>query len=45
MMNEATDKIEMAVRISIMGNTIDLAANPNFNLESDVNKLTQMIMI
>ncbi len=40
MMNEATDKIEMAVRISIMGNTIDLAANPNFNLESDVNKLT-----
>ncbi|HPN38058.1 MAG TPA: ARMT1-like domain-containing protein [Melioribacteraceae bacterium] len=39
-MDEAEDKLEMAIRISIMGNTIDLAANPNFDLESDVNKLT-----
>jgi len=40
LVDEAEDKLEMAVRVSIMGNTIDLAANPNFNLENDINLIT-----
>ena len=34
------DKLEMALRISIMGNTIDMAANPNFDLEKEINFIT-----
>jgi len=40
MVEASTDKLETAVRISIIGNTIDLGANPNFNLEKDINTLT-----
>ncbi|MGB9591309.1 MAG: damage-control phosphatase ARMT1 family protein [Candidatus Kryptoniota bacterium] len=40
MVNSAGDKLEMALRIAIMGNTIDLAANPNFSIEQEVNRIT-----
>jgi len=40
MMACAEDKIEMAVRISITGNTIDLGANPAFDLEKEINEIT-----
>jgi damage-control phosphatase, subfamily I len=40
MVEASTDKLETAVRISIIGNTIDLGANPNFNLEKEINTLT-----
>jgi damage-control phosphatase, subfamily I len=37
MMDAADDRLEMAVRIAITGNTIDLGANPNFDLEKEIN--------
>lgn len=40
MLEASKDKLEMAVRIAITGNTIDLGANPDFNLEKDINTLT-----
>jgi hypothetical protein len=40
MIEAADDKLEMAVRISITGNTIDLGANPNYNLEKEINIIT-----
>ena len=40
MMESSEDKLEMAVRTSITGNTIDLGANPNFNLEKEINIIT-----
>ncbi len=40
MIEASEDKLEMAVRISITGNTIDLGANPNFNLEKEINIIT-----
>jgi uncharacterized protein with ATP-grasp and redox domains len=40
MVEAATDKLETAVRVAIIGNTIDLGANPNFNLEMEINTLT-----
>ena len=40
MIETADDKLEMAVRISITGNTIDLGANPNYNLEKEINIIT-----
>ena len=40
MMESSDDKLETAVRISIIGNTIDLGANPGFNLENDINEIT-----
>lgn len=33
----AGDKLETAIRISITGNTIDLAANPDFDIEKEIN--------
>lgn len=35
MIISADDPLEMAVRIAILGNTIDMAANPNFNLQKE----------
>jgi damage-control phosphatase, subfamily I len=35
----APDKLEMAIRIAIIGNTIDLAANPNFHLADEISTL------
>ncbi len=40
MIENANDKLEMAIRISITGNTIDLGANPNYNLEKEINIIT-----
>ncbi len=40
MLETSKDKLEMAVRISITGNTIDLGANPDFNLEKEINIIT-----
>lgn len=37
LLDASDDKLEMAVRIAITGNTIDLGANPDFNLESEIN--------
>ncbi len=39
MYENADDKLDMAIRISITGNTIDLAANPDFNIEKDINSM------
>ncbi len=35
----ADDPLEMAVRIAILGNTIDMAANPNFNLKKEASEV------
>ncbi|MBN1638332.1 MAG: DUF89 family protein, partial [Ignavibacteriales bacterium] len=40
MIRLSEDKIEMAIRAAILGNTIDLGANPNYNLEDEVNKIS-----
>ncbi|MCX6144845.1 MAG: ARMT1-like domain-containing protein [Ignavibacteriales bacterium] len=39
MLDAALDRLGMAIRIAIMGNTIDLAANPNFDLDDEMNAL------
>lgn len=38
-LNLAQDKLEGAVRIAIAGNTIDIGANPDFNIEEEVRQL------
>ncbi len=40
MIEASDDKLEIAVRASIAGNTIDLAANPDFNIEKEINIIT-----
>jgi uncharacterized protein with ATP-grasp and redox domains len=40
MIDEANDKLEMAIRASIAGNTIDLGANPDYNLEGEINRIS-----
>jgi uncharacterized protein with ATP-grasp and redox domains len=40
MIEGAQDKLEMALRASIAGNTIDPAANPDFNIEREINVIT-----
>lgn len=40
MVANATDKFDVALRVAIMGNTIDIAANPNFSIEKEVNRIT-----
>ncbi|MFZ0454995.1 MAG: ARMT1-like domain-containing protein, partial [Ignavibacteriaceae bacterium] len=40
MIEASDDKLELAVRASIAGNTIDLAANPNFDIEKEINVIT-----
>lgn len=38
-MKDAADKFDMAVRIAITGNTIDVGANPNFDLRTEIKKI------
>lgn len=38
--NSSADKLEQAVRVAILGNVIDLGANPDFNLESEINRIS-----
>ena len=40
MVENAFDKFEMAVRSAIAGNIIDLAANPLFDIEKEINRIT-----
>ncbi len=40
MIENTNDKIETAVRISIAGNSIDLAANPDFDIEKEINLIS-----
>ena len=40
MVSGANDKLEMALRVAITGNTIDIAANPDFSIDQEVNKIT-----
>ena len=37
--NNSYDKLEQAVRVAILGNIIDLGANPDFNLEDEINRI------
>jgi len=40
MIEGAADRLEMAVRASIAGNTIDLGANPDFDIEREINVIS-----
>jgi damage-control phosphatase, subfamily I len=40
MIKSSIDPLEMAVRTAITGNTIDMGANPEFNIEYEVNRIT-----
>ena len=40
LVNNSADKLEMALRTAIIGNTIDLGANPNFNIEDEVHRIS-----
>jgi damage-control phosphatase, subfamily I len=40
MIDGAPDKLEIAIRAAIAGNTIDLGANPDFNIENEINRIT-----
>jgi damage-control phosphatase, subfamily I len=40
MIDSNEDRLEMAVRAAITGNTIDLGANPGFNIADEVNRIT-----
>ena len=40
MYKAAAEKFEIAVRYAIVGNAIDIGANPDFNLEQEINKIT-----
>ena len=39
MIGNAKDKLETAVRLAIIGNTIDIGANPVFNLEKEIENI------
>lgn len=39
MLAEATDPLEIAVRLAIAGNVIDFGANPDFQLEHDIQEV------
>lgn len=41
LMKNSKDKLETAVKIAIMGNAIDLGANPDFDLRMEVQKLME----
>jgi damage-control phosphatase, subfamily I len=40
MINGATDKLDMAIRAAIAGNTIDIGANPNHDINKEISGLT-----
>ncbi|MEJ2504993.1 MAG: ARMT1-like domain-containing protein [Ignavibacteriaceae bacterium] len=37
--NNSYDKLEQVVRVAILGNIIDLGANPDFKLEDEINRI------
>jgi len=37
---ESKDKLDEAIKIAILGNTIDVGANPNFDIKSEIEKYT-----
>jgi len=39
LMKDTEDKFSMAVRVAIAGNTIDVGANPNFDLRREIKKI------
>lgn len=39
-MEDAEDKLEEAIKIAILGNTIDIGANPNFDIKSEIENYT-----
>jgi uncharacterized protein with ATP-grasp and redox domains len=45
MIEGSQDNLEMAIRSSIAGNTIDPAANPDFNIEREINIITSSNII
>jgi damage-control phosphatase, subfamily I len=38
--NSSDDKLEQAVRAAILGNIIDPGANPDFNMEDEINRIS-----
>jgi damage-control phosphatase, subfamily I len=38
--DSSDDKLREAVRVAILGNIIDLGANPDFNLEDEINRIS-----
>jgi len=40
MIDESHDRLETAIRAAIIGNAIDLAANPDFDIEYEINRMT-----
>ncbi|MGB9735487.1 MAG: damage-control phosphatase ARMT1 family protein [bacterium] len=40
LMKNASDRLEMAIRIAIAGNTIDVAANPHFDAMREISQIT-----
>jgi damage-control phosphatase, subfamily I len=40
LIKSSNDPLEMSVRASIVGNIIDMGANPNFDIEAEVNRIT-----
>jgi len=41
MVESSDDKLEAAIRAAIAGNTIDYGANPKFNIQDEINKITE----
>ncbi len=39
MIENSMDRLETSVRAAILGNIIDLGANPDFNIEDEINKI------
>ena len=39
MVEDSTDKLDTAMRAAIIGNVIDFAANPNFNIDYEINRI------
>ena len=40
MIEASNDRLEMSIRAAILGNIIDFAANPDFDIETAVNRIT-----
>lgn len=38
--DDSEDRLEVALKAAILGNTIDFAANPNFDIEKDLNQIS-----
>jgi hypothetical protein len=42
MIEESDDRLETAMRAAIIGNAVDLAANPDFDIEYEINRITDI---